>query len=315
MAQARNELTQLLLQIQTAARTAPSPAAAKVIPFTTYDVARDARRQKNPTVNASPLAEKSHAGNPITKGPITSILDLRTIGYWLKLALGQPTTTGTTLKTHTFPINLSARPAALLELGHLDIAKFYRCLDAHVNKIGWDVMANDQNISLDILAGEEIDPLPTTAFDAAPTSVAAVRSTSALGTISDGTGATLGTVVGGKIDINNNLTGHETADGKPGYGLFELGELMFGGSLRCVFDGASAYDLARAGSSTRLKLVSSAVVGADTFALTADIPYVELVEKTPPRGGRSGLFADLTWSAHKGTTLPTVTLTNDVASY
>jgi len=315
MTQARGELTKLLLQYQTASRTAPATPAAKVIPFTSYTVGRDPKRQQNQTQNNSPLSNKSDAGNPIVAGNIQSVLDLRTVGYLLKLALGQPTTTGTTLKTHTFPVNLADRPAALLELGHYDINNYFRTLDAHVNKLAWDIANNDQNITADIMAGEEINPLPVTAFDAAPTSVDSFRACSASGVISDGAGATLGQVVSGNIEINNNIQPQELQDGFPGYGLFPLGELMFSGTLKCVFDGAAAWDLARAGTSTRLKLVSAATIGANTFTLTVDMPYVELIEKALPKQGRSGLFADVAWKAHAGATLPVVTLSNDVAAY
>lgn len=315
MAQARGELTKLLLQFQTAARTAPSPVGAKVMPFTSYTVGRDPKRQANPTLNNSPLGNKSDAGEPIVAGQLQSVLDLRTVGNLLKLALGQPVSTGAGPYLHTFPVNLTERPGALLELGHYDISKFFRALDAHVNKLAWDIGNNDQNITADIVAGEEINPLPVTAFDAAPTSVASFRACSSSGVISDGVGATLGQVVSGSIEINNNITPDMLQDGLPGYGLFSVGDLMFSGTLRCVFDGASAWALARAGTSTRLKLVSSATIGANTFTLTVDMPYVELTEKTVPKQGRSGLFADVAWQAHTGATLPTVTLSNDVATY
>lgn len=315
MAQARGELTKLLLQFQTAARTPPAPVGAKVIPFTTYNVGRDPKRQANPTLNNSPLGNKTDAGDPVVAGQLQSVLDLRTVGNLLKLALGQPVSTGAGPYLHTFPVNLSDRPAALLELGHYDINKYFRVLDAHVNKLAWDIANNDQNITADILAGEEINPLPVTAFDAVPTSVASFRACSAAGVISDGVGATLGQVVSGSIEINNNITPEALLDGLPGYSLFDLGELMFSGTLRCVFDGAAAWDLARAGTSTRLKLVSAATIGANNFTLTVDMPYVELTEKTVPKQGRSGLFADVAWKAHAGATLPTVTLSNDVATY
>jgi hypothetical protein len=315
MAQARGSNSKLILQYQTAARTAPVTPAAKVLPFTSYNVGRDPRRQNDPTVMGSPLGAKSGLGNPIVQGSLTSILDLRTIGYLLKLLLGQPVTTGTTLKSHTFPIDLADRPYALLEMGHSDISKFYRTLDARVSKIGWDITNLDQSITADILAGAEVEPVPTTVFDAAPTSVTGFRANSGAGVISDGTGATLGQVVGGSIEINNGMTGSELADGTGGYGLFSMGELMFSGKIRAVFDGASAYALARAATSTRLKMVSAATIGADTFDLIVDMPYVELIEKAIPKEGKSGLFVDLDWKAHTGETLPTVVLRNDVTSY
>lgn len=315
MPQARGELTKFLLQYQTTSRTLPTPVGAKVLPFTSYSVGRDPKRQANGTLNNSPLGNKSDAGNPIVAGQLQSILDLRTIGYLLKLLLGQPVTTGAGPYVHTFPIDLNARPYALLELGEYDINKYWRVLDAHLNKLAWDVTNNDQNITADFLAGEEVEPIPTVVFDPAPTSVTSFRSCSASGVVSDGAGATLGQVVDGKIEINNNMAPQELANGVAGYGIFPVGEMVFSGSLKCVFDGASAWDLARAGTSTRLKLTTAATIGANTFSLVVDMPYVELMEKAVPKAGRSGLFADVSWKAIDGATLPTVVLTNDVVSY
>lgn len=315
MPQARGELSRLMLQFQTAARTAPVTPAGKVIPFTNYGLGRDPKRQENKSINNSPLAYQSDPGSPIVAGPLESIFDLRTIGYLLKLLLGQPVTTGTGPYTHTFPINLADRPFALMELQQLDIGKYMRSLDVHVNKLGWDIANNDQSIKVDLLAGEESDPIPTSAFDAAPTSVTSFRANSGSGKIWDGTGATLGTLVGGNIEISNNINAQELVDGLPGYNHFPVGELSFGGSLKAVFDGAGAWELARAGTLTRLKMISGATIGGSTFTLTVDMPYVELTEKSIPRGGRSGLFADVTWKAVTGGTLPTVVLVNDVVSY
>lgn len=314
--QAVNALSKLLLQFETAFRTEPAPAAAKVLPYTSYNLGRDPRRQKNDTITTSPLGSKTDAGNPVVPpGQLQSVLDLRTVGYLLKLLLGQPVTAGTTLKTHTFPVDMAVRPSALMEMGHADIAKFYRLLGVKCNKLSWDIMNNDQNIAAELLAAYEVDPVPITAFDAAPTSVASFRANSGSGVISNGADGALGQIVSGSIEINNNITPHELADGNPGYGLMQQGELMFSGKIRAVFDGASAYELARNGTSTRMKLVSAATIGADTFDLTVDMPLVELIEKAVPKQGRSGLFVDLDWRAHGGATLPTVVLRNDVAGF
>lgn len=316
MSQADNALTKLLLQYETTFRTAPTPAAAKVLPYTSWNLGRDPRRQNNDTVSDSPLAAKTDEGNPVVPpGQLQSVLDLRTVGYLFKLLLGQPVTTGTTLKTHTFPVNKAIRPSALMEMWHSDIAKAYRLLGVKCNKLSWEIMNNDQNITAELLAAYEVNPVPTTAFDAAPTSVASFRANSGSGVISNGVDTALGQIVSGNIEINNNLTPHELADGNPGYGLMQQGDLMFSGTIRAVFDGASAYDLARNGTSTRLKLVTAATIGADTFDLIVDMPFVELMEKAVPKQGRSGLFVDLAWKAHRGATLPTVVLRNDVVSY
>lgn len=316
MAQAHLSLSSLIMQYQTALRTAPSPVGAKVLPYTSFPIGRDPRRQANATINKSPLGNKTDEGEPIVQpAALTSVLDLRSIGYLLKLLLGQPVTTGTTLKSHVFPIDLNDRPYALMEVAHPDINKFFRFYGCHCNKISWDIKNNDQTISAEILAAQEVNPIPTTAFDAAPTSVASFRANSGSGKIWDGAGTTLGQVIGGTIEISNNMKPKELADGSTGYSLFRPEDLTFKGKIQAVFDGAGAYDMARTGTSTRMDILTAATIGANTFDLNVDMPAVEFIEKAVPRSGKSGIVVDLDWSAHTSTTLPTVTLRNDVASY
>lgn len=316
MAQAKNSLAQLILQYQTLSRTLPSPVDAYRLPFDGFDVGRDPRRQANNSITSSPLTNKTDAGSPIVpEKQLSGILDLRNIGFLLKLLLGQPVTTGTTLKSHTFPIDLADRPYALMEMQHSDISKYYRFLDAHCTKLAWDIKNNEQLVTASILAGEEVDPIPTSAFDATPTTLSGFRSNSGSGVISDGAGSTLGQVVGGNIEIAAVMKPEELANGTDGYGTFPVEELTFKGKIKCIFDGAGAYDLARTGTSTRLKMVTAATIGANTFDLIVDMPYVELKEAAIPHKGRSGILVDLDWQAHSGATLPTVVLRNDVAAY
>lgn len=404
--QAKGALMQLLLQRETTFRTPPGVPAAFKMPFTRYGVGRDPRKQRDPSINASPLADKSGQGDAVVEGAITSILDLRSVGHWLALALGVPTShkavtrqptnitgvtlhyaqaatpagngtlafaaagttltwtangetagapvnvgaggrftipSGTanhglvvevaagalpaqdksdaniavsaTLKAHVFPFDLADRPSALLELGHTDTGKYYRTVGAKVNTLAYDLTALEQNIELGILAGAETEQ--AAAFDAAPTGYNGVRAAGAGGSIGNGADASLGTLVEGKVSLSNNMTGYPVVDGLEGYGLIDQGEIALGGSLKAVFDSAGAYALARAGTSTRLRLGSQATVGADTFALWWDIPNAEFIEKAIPKEGKSGLFAELEWAAHRvaAGTLPLCVLINDVAGY
>jgi hypothetical protein len=317
MAQGKTVLSKLIMQYQTGGlRVAPSPVAAKVIPFSKFDFGRDPGRQKNDSLNGSALGNKSDAGSPVIPAQtMESILDLRTVGYLLKLLLGAPTTTGTTLKSHTFPIDIASRPYAMFERQHSDISKFFRWYGVHCNKLSWDIKNADQNISAELFAAQEIDPIPTSAFDAAPTAVAAFRANSGSGVISNGVDTALGTIIGGNIEISSNINPEVAADGNAGYSIFTPMELTFKGKIKCVFDGTAAYDLARTGTSTRLKILSAATIGANTFDLTVDMPYVELIEKAVPVSGKSGMVVDMDWIAHTGATLPTVVLRNDVTAY
>lgn len=407
MTQAKGALMQLLAQRETTFRTAPDPANALQLPFTKWNVGRDPGKVRDPSINGSPLPGKTGCGDATVQGTAETILDLRSVGFWLALALGVPTSTykavtrqptnvtgvtihyaqasagagngtlayantgktltwtdqggtagtpvdvtaggrftigaGTashgivvdvaaadlpgadktdadiavsaTLKAHVFPIDLNDRPSALFELGHSDISKFYRVLGGKVNKLSYDIMAKEQNVALDLIAGSETEE--TSAWDATPTAYDAVRACGHGGSIWGASG--LGQITGGTFGIENGMEGKKVLTSPPqeGFGLIMQGEVVLSGSVEAVFDGASAYALARAGTSTRMRIGSSAQSGSDVFSLTWDIPNVEFVEKVIPKEGKSGLFASLDWMAHRDAAgnLPMVVLVNDVAGY
>jgi hypothetical protein len=221
-----------------------------------------------------------------------------------------------TLKAHVFPIDNVIRPSALAEMQNPDVTKYFRWNGVKVNKLSSDVLNNDQNISGDLICGVEVDPVPTAVFDAAPTSYSYARACSAKGRVWDGNGTTLGDLAGGTWSMDNQMTGISYTDGQEGYGTIDQGDLLMSGSLRAVFDGATAWNLARLNTSTRMRIEQSCLVSADTFKLVQDYPSVELDESAPERQGKSGLYVPITWRAHRnGTQLPKVILVNDVASY
>src|SRR5262245_38005857 len=90
-------------QFETSYRT-PGSAAAKIIPFSTLDGMRDARRQQNNTGSSRPLGNKTDRGDPTYGGSFQSIFELRAMGFFLKALLGNPTT-GKAVTTQ--PVNVT----------------------------------------------------------------------------------------------------------------------------------------------------------------------------------------------------------------
>lgn len=405
--QARGGLAQILFQHEPGFRTRPGTPNAVALPFTSYGVFRNPKRTKDNSINSSPLPAKSGCGDAtIEAASIKSILDLRTIGFWLSCLLGMPTTqkavtkqptnvTGVTihyaqatagagdgtleyadtgktltwtdqggtagtpvdvtaggrftipagtadhgivvevaaaqlpatdktdsdiavsasLKAHVFPFNLSDRPTALLERGHSDVSTFLQADGIFVGKLAYDVLASEQSIDLTVIGGGEVDA--TTTWDATPTQYESVRACGHGGYISDGASAALGTITGGDLSCDLGAKGEKVANQREGYGLIEFGEISLGGNLKAVFDGDTAWRKARDGDSTRLRIGSATQTSAGIFSLYWDIPNAELEEKSKPLEGKSGLFVDVAWMAHRVTagSLPLVVLVNDVASY
>lgn len=220
-----------------------------------------------------------------------------------------------TLKAHAFPVDTGVLPIGLFELQHPDMApaKYYRHFDMKLATLGWDVLTNDQNISLSLTGANEDEQAAP--FDANPTAYGYVRPCSAKGRIWDGSGVTLGTVVSANVAVNNNPQPYMCGDGLEGAGFTDEGEQIIGGSMRTVFETAGAYLLAKNRTTTRLRFESGAPVGVDQFKLVVDALNCELVENQEPKAGKSGLFSTNEWRVHQGASAPEIYLVNDVAAY
>ena len=256
-----------------------------------------------------------------------------TVDHWLhvtvdsaSLALTDKTdatiAVSATLKAHVFPYNMTDRPSALFDLGLTDISKYYRVFGAKASTLDFDIGAKDQNISVGFLAGYETDS--GTVWDATPTAYTAVRAAAGGGSIWNGVDTSLGTVTGGKISVSNGMQGYlglppdtGTIAANVGYGVIDQAGVDLKGTLSAVFDGSGSFAKARAGTSSRFRAVSRAQVSTDVFALIWDMPSVEFTEKGAPIKGKSGLFVELDWKAHRNAagSVPLVMLVNDVAGY
>ena len=64
-----------------------------------------------------------------------------------------------------------------------------------------------------------------------------------------------------------------------------------------------------------MRIESAALTGSDTFKLSIDHSYVELMEAAPAREGKSGLYVPINFKFHRGASTPKVVLVNDVTSY
>ena len=307
--------TQLLLQRESTFRTAPATPAAYLMKWSELEFGRDPQRAEDPTIQNTPLAVKKDPGDAVFGGSLKAILCLNDIGQWLTLLWGAPVTTGTGPYTHTWTLDLAQRPSALMELGYLTASKYPRWLGVMLNTLSWDIKEADQSISMELMAGEEVTPEPTTAFDAAPTSYAKNRAVSKGGEVYDVQGATtLGRVAKASVKISNDFEGQNVADGQDGYGEILVGQPSIEGSVSVLFDDtANIFDHARDHTSKPMTLISRNNDGSASLKLT--LPAVEFDEAKHKIATSKGIIIDTNWRAHADATAPTIELVNGIASY
>lgn len=307
---------QLLLQRQTATRTAPAPAAAFKMKFIDCEIADGEDYADDATIdNSSPLMVKRDDSDEAWAAKISAPLDLNDIGQWLALLWGAPVTVGVGPYTHTFTCTLNARPYALLELGYVDATAYRRWYDMVVNTLSWNIGERDQNLSIEAVPAVEVLPRPGAAFDAAPTAYAKNRACKKAGDIYDALGAsTLGRVTAASVQITNDFESLPLVDGLSGYGAHNLGQPAISGSLSALFGSESSLLSYMEGHTSRpLTLVSKNSAGNATLTVNlANVEFGKFKHKVPTS---KGLLIEVDWRAHAGGAAPTIVLANGIASY
>lgn len=309
-------------QFETEFRTPPVAPGTQLLKFSKLTLGQDADLAEDPTINAQALMDKRDEQDSTVSGQGEHILCLNDIGWWLKLLLGAPVTSGAGPYTHVFTLSLADRPSALLELALTEndaapSTRFQRFLGMMVNALSFDIMEAQQNFNTELVGAVEVKPFPVAAFDVTPGArYAKSRACTKRGNVYDVLGAsTLGEISKASVKFSNDLEGQKLADGNEGFGSFLLGQPMVDGDVTVLFTPGTLVDAALAHTSKKLVLATGNSAG--THSLTTTIPNVEFDRPKMVIETSKGLTASLKWRAHHVDAADpvTVTLVNAIATY
>lgn len=305
-------------QFETVFRTAPGAPSTQLLKFSKVTVGREAELAEDPTINANALMEKRQEQDASAPISAEGILCLNDIGFWLRMLLGAPQTTGTGPYTHVFTLNLNARPSSLFEFAMSDgvATRYHRHLGVMLNSFGWNLLNVEQQFQAEFIGAYELRPYPTTPFDATPAArLAKLWACKKLAKIWDGA-ASIGDIADATIQFNNDLEGQSLGDGLEGFGQILLGQPTVGGQMDVLFTPGTLVDAALARSSKHIVMVSQDPTGA--AKLTVDIPNAEFdVPRVVVDSSKGQVARGLAWRAHHvdGADPITVTLENGIATY
>lgn len=246
-------------------------------------------------------------------GDVVVPVDVDGIGYWLKLLLGAPTTTGTTPKTHTFASGGLTLPSASIEIGNPEVPSFrmYSGVRADTLKV---TMQRSGNLQATFgLVGQGESVAGTTAAGS-PTALTVQRFGHFNGAIKRD-GSTLGNITSGDFTYSNGLDRIETirADGK--IDGADPGIASLKGKISTRF--ADTTLMTQAQNGTPCELEFSWVIDANrTLKITAHAVYLPVPKIEIP--GPSGIMADYDWQAALATSparMMTAVLINSVSAY
>jgi hypothetical protein len=248
------------------------------------------------------------------EGEIVVPVDVENWGLWLKGAFGNPVTTGTTPKVHTFQSGGNVLPSMSIEMAYPQVPAFEMTTGCMVNSLRWQMRRGGLlTASVGIMAQGANAPAAVTGAGT-PTALTLTRFSPFNGEIWRD-GALLANIVAADIEYMNNLDPVNTirSDGKIDGLDPSVAELK--GKITVRFADLTLFNQAIAGAPCELQFRYSLGANA-SFVLTAHAVYLE--RPTIPVRGPTGIEVDLDFMAAKAVSparMCTAVLTNTVAAY
>lgn len=253
-------------------------------------------------------------GLPDLSGDIDVPVDLAHIGYWLKLLLGAPTTTGSTNLSHAFSSGAATLPTRDIEFqnGASDFHQFVS-LGARSMTIELSDQPGHQRATVSLIGKKRV--LASSTGSGTPASIVAldpVLATLGLIKIDD---SAAGSILSARFMIETGANIERYVDGDEYAGAIALTEdAKFTGEIRVRYSGQTLEAYADAKTAKKLDFVWSK---GSNNALTVSAGTAYLEPAGAPVTGPGGIEASYAFRASQtaAAAMLAVTLKNQIASY
>lgn len=309
MARARGSAATLLFKEESVYGTAPT-GTYRLLPMVSQNLGK-----------AQPLQDQNLLGmgrdpasalkDAITvDGNVVVPMDVRNLGYWLRMAFGAPVTTGSGPFTHSFRSGGAALPSASVEVGFPEVPDFPLHRGCMVNELSFETKrAGLVDATLGLIGSDET--AQTTTKSASPTVADLVRFERFQGALLID-GAESGNLVSASFRYANNLDPIESI--KAAIVGADPGVAAATGSLVMRFADKVLVDKAIAGTAIELRFNWD----TGTHSISFVVHEVQLSQPKREHNGPGGVQVTFDWRGRKAaspTRMVTVTLVNDVSSY
>jgi hypothetical protein len=312
MARAYGSRAELLLAYESTYGTAPASGFRR-LPFASTTLGRDQGLIENELLGygRDPLAPSRDVIN--VDGDVVIPVDADGIGYWLKGLLGNPVTTGTTPKVHTFQSGAVTLPSMAIEKNMPDLPRFEMFSGLRANSMSFTMQRSGNLQATVSLIGRGMVPAATTQAGS-PTDITLARFNQFQGSILRDSVA-LGNIVSADFTYTNNLDRVETirADGQLEDAEPTIAGLTGTITARLADETLLAQALSGAPCALQFGWTLSA---SQSLIITAHAVYLPHPRTSIP--GPNGLQVEFAWQAAKAASparMMTAVLTNSVASY
>ncbi len=312
MAVATGQNAVIALNYETTFGTSPA-SGYFALPFVNFTLQPQRNLIEDNLIVAGRDPERPTRGIVETTGTTRVPLDLRGIGYWLKLFFGDPITTGVDPFTHVFSSGAAALPSASIEQQHADVPAYW--LHNGVSAQSWTMTATPEGLAeMEINLVGAASPTDTVSNIGATTPTPVTRFNMFEGVLNKDS-TKLGKVLQVSLPFNNNLEFSRYVGDAGVIGDIDPGRTSVEGEMQIRFDSLALFTEAENATVSELDLLFE--ITPAVSSLNFNLPQIELGEVGAPIEGPAGVVATFPFRASKtaGEQMLNVTLINDIASY
>lgn len=314
MARAHGARSQMALAFESSYGTAPGSGYFQM-PFASSTLGDSQALIESELVGygRDPLAPIKDALN--VDGDVVVPLCARSIGYWLRLLFGNPTTTGTgdDPRVHTYHSGGWVLPSAAIEIAFPAVPHFPMYRGVRADRLSLSMQRAGQLQATVGLIGQQVTHETSTGAGT-PAAIALQRLGHFNGSVMRN-GVALGNVVQAEMTYSNGLDRIETIRSDGALDGVDPGMARMTGRLDVRFADTTLLDQAIAGDPMTLRFGWS--ISADiSLIIDAHAVYLPRPKREVP--GPQGVQASFDWQAARAadpTRMVTAVLTNDVTAY
>lgn len=321
---ARGYKTTCLMDFETSFGEAPAVAAGKLLPLNAFNLNVSRAKNSPATLTGRRDPAEPFDGNTEVSGSLTVPVDARAFPCWLKLLLGEPTSTGTTAEgsdaatapyTHVFKPG-DTSPSALIQASYGTNPPSYGTFTGcKVSSLALQAGGDGELTATVNLAGRGAD-FTETNYNPAAQMVPLKRFNNFQATLKDG-GQAVATVTQFSLTIDNGLDTSIRTLGSGGM-VYDIPEgiMSVSGSMTALFTSLALLNKAK--NSTEMSLELGWIIDENT-KLFFKLPEVQIQFQGPTVDGPSGVMTEYPFVAYFNDSADNAcviaTVINDVEAY
>lgn len=310
---------ELLVKEETTYGMAAAAGGYFQLPFNSHDLDSTSQLIDSPELGTGRDMDTPVRGAVDVGGDVAFLARVENIGFWLKMLLGAPVTTGSSPNfIHTFTSHKETIPSFTAELGYSKVPRYVQLTGCMVNSMQWNMERTGNVAPVVSIIGQGISENAATQSGTggdAPTRLAGTRFGTFQGSVKSG-GTALGIIESVDFTMSNGLEPVEVIQSNGFIGGIDLGKFGVSGTMVARYENQTLLDAAS--GNTDISLEFEYEIDSNT-GLVITLGKVRLPKVKRSVEGPGGVSVSFEFMAHSTKAsmerLLTAVLKNQRASY